>query len=288
MYVLHVGAVPTRFELYVFNTKGKPSIFIRTPQDERLLINGGANSDVVGYLTKAIPFYSRRIDTIILTQDDGDDATGLIDIVNRYKIGSVIIPALTTRSLSLSSSTDQIYETFIDTVKKTGISTKEVKRGDVLSFAGFTIEILFPESISQPTSTSTKNFVYSKASLPELVLKISYGHTSFLFVEDSSTKIQKFMVQNSSTSTLLNSLLSNVLIIPHSVSANSLSLDLMNNVQPEFVVYSQALGGGKSKTASSKNKKTDPLYMILEDHRFNVKQKNTVKVFSDGESVEII
>ncbi|MES2314674.1 MAG: hypothetical protein V4524_01925 [Patescibacteria group bacterium] len=274
LYIWSISRVPTKLELYVFNTKGKPSIFIRTPQDERVLINGGANGDIIRYLTKVIPFYSRRIDTVILTNDITNNVTGLIDIVNRYKIGSVIIPTLTMRDLGSASSTDQIYGAFIDAVNAQGILIKEVTRGDELNFSGLKIEILFPVSVNE--------FAYSKASGPELVLKISYGSCSFLLIGDASTKIQKFIVQNSSTNTLADSLSSNVLIIPHGASASSLSLDLVNTVRPEFIVYSQSVASGKSTS-----KKVDPLYMILKDHRFNIQQKNTVKVFSDGESVQI-
>ncbi|HTK33217.1 MAG TPA: hypothetical protein VL335_01570 [Candidatus Paceibacterota bacterium] len=276
-YVWSISKAPSTFELYVFNTKGKPSIFIRTPEDERILINGGANGDVVRYLTKTIPFYSRRIDAVILTKDDGNHVTGLIDIINRYTVRSVIISTLPTTKLELASSTDQIYATFMDTAHALGIPVKEVSGGDELHFTGFTANMLFPTNPNQANhSTSSKDFTYSKTSPPELVLKISHGVTSFLLAGDSSTKIQKFLAQNRSIN-----IQANVLVVPHSASASSLSLDFINAVRPEFIIYSQS-------SASSKSKKTDPLYMILDDRRFNVQQKNTVKVLSDGESVEII
>lgn len=278
LYMWSISKAPSKFELYVFNTKGKPSIFIRTPQDERVLINGGANSDIIRFITKVIPFYSRRIDTIMLTDDGADEVTGLIDIVNRYKVSSVVVPALTVKKLGLASSSDQIYETFIDSVNVLSIPIKAVAKSDKLNFKGFKISILFPED--------EQNFTYSKASAPELVLKISYGATSFLLTGHTSTKIQKFIAQNRLINTQAN-----VLITSHSASVSSLSLDLVHAVRPEFVVYSQSVtstkSSGKKSGTASKSKKVDPLYMILNDRRYNVQQKNTVKVFSDGKSVQI-
>ncbi|MDD5165289.1 MAG: hypothetical protein PHG25_02000 [Candidatus Pacebacteria bacterium] len=286
-YIWHISVVPLRFELYVFNTKGKPAIFIRTPQDERVLINGGANSDAIRYITKVIPFYSRRIDMVVLTNDDANNVTGLIDVINRYKVGSIIIPAITTRSLGLASSTDEIYETFMNTVSASHIPIKEVKMGDTIEHSHFKVDVLFPaldsEDVASMHSTTSKQFSYSKASVPELVLKITYGRTAFLLIGDVSTKIQKFIAKASP--------MANVLIIPHSASASALSLDLVNAVQPEFIVYTQAITSAQSSSKISsrvsKIKNVDPLYMILDDHRLNLKQKNTIRVLSDGESVEV-
>lgn len=287
LYLWQISRLPTQLEMYIFDTKGKPSIFIRTPKDFRLLIDGGANSEIMRRLTSVLPFYSRRIDQVIVTHDEGNYVSGLIDVIGRYKVELVSIPSLTLKNMSLASSTDTIYETFIDTVHKSKIPIKEVSRGEVLVFAeNFKAEILFP---------TTNPFAYSKASPPEIIMKIIYGNTTFLLLGNASTKIQRYIAENITKG---NSIRSDVLIVPHSISAGTVAPDLIENVRPEFVIYSQtgqALPKNQSKNSPAKNKKVDPLYMILDDHRFNIKHpvgdfaksKNTIQVLSDGESVQI-
>jgi len=276
IYVWNVSRLPTELELYVFDTKGNPSMFIRTPDDERILINGGANSEIIREITKVLPFYSRRIDEVIVTSDSSDDVTGLIDVVNRYKVSRIILPTITAKESGFSSSTDKIYETFLDTIDQLKIPIEKVGRGDVIDLSRLKFDVLFPEALSK--------FKYSKASPPEMVLRIVYGHTSIFLIGNASLKVQKFFV-NSTSSPKLGLIKSNVLIVPHNVSTSSLSTNLINAGKPEYVIYSQAIS--KTVNMKSSSNKTDPLYMIMNDHRFNLKQKSTIEVLSDGESVEV-
>jgi competence protein ComEC len=281
VYVYYVSSVPNEFELFVFDTDGKPSIFIRTPEDVRVLINGGSNSGIIRYLTKVLPFYSRRIDKVVLTSDNGNETSGLIDLINRYGVGSIIIPKVTSKNIGVSNATDKIFETFMDTVGRLKIPITKVERGDFVNFGTAKAEILFPVAISTLSSSSYgKEFVYSKASSPQLIMRVVYGDTSFLLLGDASLKLQKHI-----NGELINSNAhSDVLIIPHNVSSNSVSLDLINNVKPNFVIYTSAL----STARTSLKDKIDPLYMVLRDQRFNTKSKNTIKVLSDGKSVKVI
>src|ERR1700690_3654211 len=61
---------PAILEIYAFNLKSGRSYFIRTPDDKRILVDGGANSEIIGELTRILPFYSRRIDSLIATGQD--------------------------------------------------------------------------------------------------------------------------------------------------------------------------------------------------------------------------
>ena len=75
---------PAILEVYVFSLSSGRSIFIRTPEDKRILIDGGGNSDIVDELTQILPFYSRRIDAVVATNSEGNNVSGLIDVLNRY------------------------------------------------------------------------------------------------------------------------------------------------------------------------------------------------------------
>jgi beta-lactamase superfamily II metal-dependent hydrolase len=281
-------------EVYVFNLKSGSSVFVRTPDDKRILINGGANSEVIRELTDILPFYSRRIDMIVATDSEGKDLSGLIDVLDRYTVDKVVVPGVSLQALGLASSTDQIYATFLDTVKRLEVPVQGVSAGDVLDLGQgavsqkvdgqkVTAEILFPIDPAVASSSKT-TFQYSKASAPEIILKISYGDVSLMLLGNATTKVQKFLVSSKSAAIDLGA---NVLIVPHSASASSLSGELMDKMRPEYLVYSQAVTASSKKSVAakdspSKNKKVDPFYFILDDKRFNVKEKGTVNIESDG------
>jgi competence protein ComEC len=201
-YVFHEEHRQPLLEIFVFSLKSGSSIFIRTPEDRRILIDGGGNAEVVREISKILPFYSRRIDFILATNSQGKNISGLIDVVERYNIIKAFIPSLTLQELGLASSTDQIYETFLEVLVKKNIEPTKVKAGDHIQLdkdVGVTVTFPVPDD----------KFMYSKASGPELLFDISYGSTNFAFMGHASTKVQKYVVSENPISV-------DVLVVSHS------------------------------------------------------------------------
>jgi beta-lactamase superfamily II metal-dependent hydrolase len=262
---------PKVLEIYVFALKSGRSVFIRTPEDKRILIDGGANSDVVREVTSILPFYSRRIDALIATNAEGKNIAGLIDILDRYDIEKVYVPIFTTQSLSLASSTDQIYDTFIERTKSTGLVLDEVGEGRVIDFdSKVRASIMFP--------TGNAVFQYSKASAPELLLKISYGDTSAVLLGNASVKVQKYLASTTEGST-------DVLVVSHSALPVNMSSKLIEQLKPKYLVYSKTVSLAGSK--SSKKPVIDPLEYIPSEDKFNIKKEGTTHFVSDGVNFRI-
>jgi len=76
--------------LYVFDVGQGDSIFIKTNTGKKILIDGGPSNAVLYQLGKVLPFYERNIDLLISTHPHADHLTGLLDILNRYKIKHIL------------------------------------------------------------------------------------------------------------------------------------------------------------------------------------------------------
>ncbi len=63
---------------------------IKLPNNKVILIDGGPNNLVLKRLGENLPFYQRKIDLIILSHFHDDHLIGLIEIIKRYKIGTVV------------------------------------------------------------------------------------------------------------------------------------------------------------------------------------------------------
>ena len=204
---------PAVLELFILDTPGYPAIFMRTPDDRRILVDGGSNSEIIRHITDILPFYSRRIDMVIATDEDPRNVTGLVDVLDRYAVDTVVIPALSLPSLGLASSSDQIYESFLTAANAHGMPVREASAGERLALGGSTTaDILFP--------TSAELFKYSRASAPGIMMRISYGTTSVLLIGGSSLKAQKFLAANYATPV-------DALITSASANASNLSLELV-------------------------------------------------------------
>ena len=283
-YAWHESRRPAALELFVFDTPGAPAILIRTPRDKRILINGGANSDIVERLTGVLPFYSRRIDLVIATKADAKNATGLIDVLNRYQVDGAVIPSVTLEGLGLASSTDPIYEIFKKTLADKKVPTESVSAGKRIVFdqganngdAGtVTADIIFPVSADSA-------FKYSQASGPETLLRINYGQTSVVLAGSASLKVQKYIAITSLTP-------ADAIIFSHSAVASGISRELVDSLAPDSIIYSQTVTKDpKNPVVVSKAKaKADPLAGILNERRYNVQESGVVKITSDSSSLQI-
>ena len=265
---------PEILEIYVFDLSSGRSIFVRTPDDKRILFDGGSNNDVIRELTRILPFYSRRLDAIVATNSDGKNVSGLIDVLDRYVVDRAYIPGVTLSGLGLASPTDEIYSTFINSLRKKNIVPDKIFSGQSISFGhSVTVETLFPDM--------SGDFSYSKSSAPEILFIIRYGDTSVVFIGNASSKIQTHIA--SSTLSKLTS--TNVLIVSNSALPANISKLMSARLQPQYLVYSKLLT--KANT-SAINKIADPLASISDSRRFNIHETGTVNITSDGIQVKII
>jgi beta-lactamase superfamily II metal-dependent hydrolase len=280
-------------------------MFIRTPEDKRILVDGGSNSGIIRELSQIIPFYSRRIDCVIATNTENKNVTGLVDVIERYKVEKVIVPEVSLESLGLASSTLGAYSTLIDMIDVDDIVKEEVGRGRTIALDKDTyLDIIFP--------TKDPEFNYSKASAPELLFTLSYRNNSLLFLGNASVKIQKYLATNqfsNSSSTTLNSLSNtadstlktDVLIVSHSALPANFSPILIERINPANLIYSKKIQTTKAVkdteeynvtgTTTLKTKKKEPvdaLKYLNDENKFNQKEKGTIKIVGDGKSVEVL
>ena len=66
------------------------SIFIQTPSGKQMLIDGGPNDKVMRGLDKEMPMFDRSIDVVVATHADADHVTGLIPVLEKYKVAHII------------------------------------------------------------------------------------------------------------------------------------------------------------------------------------------------------
>jgi len=263
---------PKALDVYIFNTKSEPSYFLRTPDDERILIDGGANSDVIRYITKVLPFYSRRIDSLILTKADAGHVTGLIEALERYDIAQAYIPGVDPVSSGVATTSDSAYEIFLVKLKEKHVPTVTLNAGDISALGSS----VYAKSLF-PLSTST--FQYSKASQPELVLELRYSSTSMLIAGSISKKIQKAIASSSDSFPV------DVISIAASDAPQRFSSSFVNSVRPEILIFTKAakpLTSTKKKPTAKAKSVSNPFLSVSNAKRFYLEEKGTIHLVSDG------
>src|SRR3989339_2204598 len=80
----------TELEVTFFDVGQGDAIFIETPQNQQILIDGGPASIILEKLGREMPFWDRTIDLIILTHPEHDHMAGLIEVLKRYQVGNIL------------------------------------------------------------------------------------------------------------------------------------------------------------------------------------------------------
>lgn len=273
-------------EIYIFALRSSRAIFVRTPDDEHILIDGGSTSEIVKRITEVLPFYSHRIDTVIATDFDHRNVTGLIDVLDRYEVGRAYVPRYLDRASGSSHPSAQIVTEFYSALERSGIRPYEVAAGDQIRLSGaeeiasdmgvpVTLRVLFP--------AATSSFTYSRTSPPQLLFAIEHGALRFLFMGDATVKIQKY-IASSSRDMLGVEGIHTVMMMTHPGGAGEVSDELVEVTRPDEIIIEKSL---KSKGEGSRSRAYDPFAAILPDRRFDLRELEVIRIMSDGRNVHI-
>jgi competence protein ComEC len=171
-------------------------------------------------LSDAVGFFDRDIDIVVATHPDQDHIGGLIDVLERYAVGAIVM----TENRNDTNVSDMFY-TYVE---NEGAEIIYARAGQVLDLGmgeagSTTLSILFPDR--DPTG-----FESNTASI---VARLSYGDTDFLLTGDAPATVEGFLVE-----TYGNGLQSEVLKVGHHGSRTSTSEDFLMTVAPEYAVIS--------------------------------------------------
>lgn len=97
-----LGCQNHRLELVFLDVGQGDSTLIKTPDGQTVLIDGGPDNKVLRGLGKNLPFYRRSIDFMILSHYHDDHITGLIEIIKRYQVRTLIYSGQDSDSLLIS------------------------------------------------------------------------------------------------------------------------------------------------------------------------------------------
>ncbi|MFF6016308.1 MBL fold metallo-hydrolase [Lysinibacillus fusiformis] len=187
------------------------SILIESPNGKTMLIDGGvkgAGQQVVSYLKE---LGVNKLDQVVATHPDADHIGGLIPVLQTIPIEQFYD--------SGKVHTSQTFEEMLMAIDQKNIPYYVPKTGDLIEFdKDVTVKVL------NANEHATDN---NDASI---VLKVVYGNVSFLLTGDAGIALEKEMMQNDVTATILKA--------GHHGSNTSSSEEFIRTVKPEVTILS--------------------------------------------------
>lgn len=231
--------------------------FIVSPTGTEVLIDGGRDTLVLTRLGEVMSFFDRTIDYVIPTHPDMDHVAGLIDVLERYEVTTII----RTENES-DTNVWKAVEQRIDT--EPGVEVITARQGQLYDLGGGAVlEILFPDMDVSGYESNTSS----------IVARLTYGENEFLFMGDSPKNIEEYLVLTDA-----DDLHADVLKVGHHGSRTSTSELFLETVSPDIAIIST----GKDNSYGHPHVEvTDALF----NHHVVVKNtadEGTISLISDG------
>jgi len=238
------------------------AILIQMPNGQNILIDGGPDPQKINLeLSKKLPFWDRTIDLVVCTQPQADHVTGLVDVLQRYKVKQVL-----ESGVSYNSS---IYQIWRNLVEEKQIKRNTAQAGQEIDLGnGIKMEVLNPpESLWQGTSDDVDN--------NGVVLRLSWGKFSFLFTADIGEEVEFELIGQRAN------LKSTVLKVAHHGSKTSTTSQFIAAVDPEVAVIS--VGADNTFGHPSPEVVERLINRLGENNVYRTDEDGTIEFITDGE-----
>ncbi len=212
------------------------AIYINTPANKDMLIDGGPDDSVLVCLGKHMPFYDRTIDVAVLSHPQKDHLYGFISVLQRYRVKYIVI--------GIEGNDTKEYKALKKIIQEKKIVVKNLYAGDEFFLGQVKAKILWPqkqwvamrvEGLDPPGVLDNRVLGFSTnqdINLFSPYILVSLGNFKALFTGDGGKDIQSEVGKSN------NLLSANLLKVPHHGSKTALLPEFLQKVQPQIAIIS--------------------------------------------------
>ena len=234
---------------------GQADAILIQNMEETMLIDAGNNEDGALLVQYFQENNIQEFKYVIGTHPHEDHIGGLDDIIHNFNVGTIYMPDVIT--------TTKTFTDVLDAIEQKNMSFTVPKIGDEFTLGEATIKVIY-------TGTDEKEL-----NNTSIVLKLTFGNTSFLFTGDAEDKVEEEIVAQD--------IQADVLKVGHHGSEYSTSDTFLEKVNPKYAIISvgknNSYGHPHSIVLDKLNQKE------IEIHRTD--EEGTIVVTSDGTSISI-
>lgn len=195
-------------------------IFIKTPSNTYIVVDGGPDDSILSCLSSHMPFWERTIDLMILTHPHADHMIGFLPVLERYKVTHFVTE-------NIKNDTTE-FKTLFETLQSRKIPVKYVVVGETISMPdNVKLHIVGPSNAFLQ-KTSPGGFIGESKEFGSLITRVEYGLFKALLTGDS--QIEGMEEANPGSV--------NVLQVPHHGSRFGLDESLVKELSPKVAVIS--------------------------------------------------
>jgi competence protein ComEC len=204
----------------VFFDIGQGDAFmVTTYEGNQVLVDGGPGSRVLEGLGRAMPFFDRKIEMMVLTHAHLDHLDGLVPVMRRYQVGKILLPNVDYNSAP--------YEEFLNEARREGSEIIYAVQGQRIWLDQSTVlDVMHPQS--KESMAFGKNDDLNDSSIVAMLI---FGKVKMLLTGDAGANIESGLLPRFNLD-------ADLLKVGHHGSKYSTSQEFIDEVTPEFSVIS--------------------------------------------------
>ena len=202
-------------DVYYLDVGQADSILVQS-NGMNMLIDAG-NNDMGKTVVRDLQALGiKKIDVLIGTHPHEDHIGGLDDVIKNFDIGTIYMPKVQTNT--------KTFEDVLDAINEKGLKITSPEVGYKFNVGNAVCEVM-----NCGTGTSEEK---SNLNLSSIVIRMTYGEQSFLFMGDASIKTEEYLLNNYILPNV------DILKVGHHGSYTSTSTDFINVIKPKYSVIS--------------------------------------------------
>ncbi len=197
--------------------------FIEFSNKQQMLIDCAKDSRILEALGRAMPFYDRSIDFLVITHPDLDHYGGCIDVLQRFQINTIVYTD--------AAKDNQFFDTFTREIKneqENGAVYVKIDKEQIWNIASTTIHFLFPNAPVETTKLEGNN--------TSIIIKFTQGEQDVLLTGDAEKELESYLIKTYGAQLDIE-----VLKVGHHGSDTSSIQPFLEATSPDFAIISAGL-----------------------------------------------
>jgi competence protein ComEC len=256
---LFAGSMPDDRLHVSFLDVGQGDAILIQKGSQDILVDGGPSAQVIAQeLGKKLPFWDRTIELVVLTHPHTDHLTGLIEVLERFRVKQVLYAE--------SDSTSSLWVEWQRLLEEKNVKVTIAQTGQVIDLGDENPRIHVLNSPGADEATMDTGGV---------VLRVSDSKINFLLTADITEEEELNLIMERAY------LDSTVLKVAHHGSYTATSAGFLSVVSPEVAVIS--VGVDNDYGHPNRETLTRLTNEVGEDNIYRTDQNGTIEFITDGE-----
>lgn len=249
------------FAVYYLDV-GQSDCSIIVCEDDVMMIDTGTKNRSIKIRGALLTLGIDEIDYLVITHPHDDHMGSATDIIESYTVKNIIMPK-TEKDNKVDTLT---YNNLIKSIAKYNVNPMTVDSGDTISLGNSSVDFCAPFEQDDDINNIS------------IVLKVSYGDTSFLFQGDAESSVEKQLLYSGFD------ISADVIKVGHHGSNTSTDEKFIKKVNPSIAIVSC----GADNSYKHPNKQTIDRLQEQNIKTYITSYHGCITITSDGEKVEVL